>query len=381
LRIGFVSIPDASDPTSWSGIPFQILTRMRAEGADVQVLSPLGTKAKYFVLPAKLIAKATGKSVTLDHFPVVLRDYARQIEVFAREKAVDVIFSPSTIPVTLLHCGRPIVSWTDAVFHSMHDYYGAAFGNMTAGAVARGRWQEETSLRNCTIAAFASSWAMGGAREITDAAKLRLLHFGSSLPVNHTADDVGRLALHKRSSRGRKCELLFVGANWERKGGDIAVQAAQLLNDAGIETTLRVVGSSPVSEIPKFVEVFGFIDTRSEAGKQKLIELYRSADFFILPTRAEAAGIVFAEASAFGLPSVTFATGGVTDYVTNGVNGTCIEPGAPASRFAEEIQRMMADPSEYVGYCTRAFTEYEERLNWERSVKELIEICAQCASG
>ncbi len=363
--------------TSWSGIPFQILTRMRAEGVDVQLFSPLRTNAKYLVMPAKMIAKATGKSVTLDHFPVVLRDYARQIDSFAKQKAIDVIFSPSTIPITLLNCGCPIVTWTDAVFHSMHDYYGSAFGNMTSSAIARGKWQEETALRNCSIAAFASTWALEAAREITDSAKLRLLTFGSSLPVNHTADEVGRLALQKRASRQGKCELLFVGADWERKGGNIAVETARLLKDAGIETILRVVGSRPEGEIPHFVEVFGFINKNSKAGEQKLIELYRNADFFILPTRAEAAGIVFAEASAFGLPSVTYATGGVTDYVKSGVNGICLEPGSPAVRFAEQIESMMSDPAEYAGYCTRAFTEYQERLNWERSVRTLIEICAQ----
>lgn len=378
MRIGFVSIQDASDITSWSGIPFQILAQMRAQNVDVKVLSPLSTRAKYLLAPVRLMSTARRKSVTLDHFPLTLRAYARQIEGFVRENAIDVVFSPSTIPITLLDCGKPIVTWTDAVFHKIYDYYGKKFANMTNAAAARGKWQEETALRNCRIAVFASTWAMEGARPFTDDSKLRLLPFGSSLPVYHTAEDIAKSAAEKRATRKRRCELLFVGVNWERKGGAIAVETARLLNEAGIETSLRVVGSQPAGKIPGFVEVIGFINKSSEAGRQRIVDLFRSADFFILPTKAEAAGIVFAEASSYGLPCVTYATGGVTDYVRNGVSGVCIEPAGPATRFAAEIEKMLESTAEYQGYATRAFQEYKNRLNWESSVRQLVEYCSQC---
>jgi glycosyltransferase involved in cell wall biosynthesis len=260
----------------------------------------------------------------------------------------------------------------------MYDYYGKAFANMTDGAVARGKWQEETALRNCSFAAYASTWALEGASRLTDRKKLRILPFGSSLPVNHSADDVARQASAKRSTRKNRCELLFVGVNWERKGGDVAVETAKLLNEAGIQARLRVVGSQPEEKMPPFVEVLGFINKASESGQKQLVEIYRNADFFILPTKAEAAGIVFSEASSYGLPSLTYATGGVTDYVRNGVNGVCLEPGAPAARFAEKIGSMLKNPAEYEAYALRAFQEYKDRLNWGTSVSQLISLCAQC---
>jgi glycosyltransferase involved in cell wall biosynthesis len=174
--------------------------------------------------------------------------------------------------------------------------------------------------------------------------------------------------------------LLFVGANWERKGGAIAVKTASLLNDAGIKTRLRIVGSKPEGDVPEFVESFGFINKSSESGIQKLIELFRSSDVFILPTRAEAAGIVFAEASSYGLPCMTYATGGVRDYVRHGVNGVCFDPEDPAFRFAEEISKLLGNPAEYEEYARRAFEEYRTRLNWDSSVAKLIEICRELSS-
>lgn len=354
---------------------------MRAQNVDVEVLSPISTRAKYLLAPAKLIAIARRQSVTLDHFRVVLRAYARQIEAFVRQRSIDVVFCPSTIPITLLQCGKPIVTWTDAVFQSMNGYYGQTFAHLTKSAVARGIWQEETALNNCSVAAYASKWALEVASRLTDSSKLRVLPFGSSLPVSHNADDIARLSAQKRSGRSEKCELLFVGLDWERKGGAIAVETARLLNDAGVETKLRVVGSQPEGEIPPFVEVIGFINKSTDHGKNRLIELFRGADFFILPTKAEAAGIVFSEASSYGLPVLAYATGGVSDYVRDGINGRCIEAGGSAARFAEEIQRMLERPGEYEAYATGAFQEYKSRLNWESSVRQLIGLCAECVRG
>jgi len=376
LRIGFVSILDASDVTAWSGIPFQILTHMRKQGADVEVLSPLRTRIKYLFTPAKIAARFNKTSITLDHFPLVLRAYAKQIDEFVRHRDIDVIFCPSTIPVTLVKSGKPIVTWTDAVFHGMHEYYGKTFANLTKSAAARGRWQEMTALRNCRIAAYASKWAFDGAREIAEESKLRILPFGSSLLVQHSMEDVRTAAIQKRLTRKNRCELLFVGVNWERKGGDIAVETARLLNEAGIETKLRVVGSTPPKRVPPFVEVLGFISKHSEEGRRRLLDLFCSADIFILPTKAEAAGIVFAEASSCGLPCITYATGGVTDYVRHGVNGVCIQPGGSAAQFADEVRRMLNSPADYEGYATRAFQEYNERLNWNHSVRQLLGFCA-----
>jgi glycosyltransferase involved in cell wall biosynthesis len=144
---------------------------------------------------------------------------------------------------------------------------------------------------------------------------------------------------------------------------------------------LRIVGSQPEGELPEFVESFGFINKSSEAGTQKLIELFQVSDFFILPTIAEAAGIVFSEASSYGLPSLAYATGGVTDYVRNGVNGFCFEPGTQAGAFASEILRIMEDPVEYESLSVQAFAEYRDRLNWETSVRRLIDFCAECCEN
>jgi glycosyltransferase involved in cell wall biosynthesis len=377
LRIGFVSIYDASDAKSWSGIPSQILSELHTQGVEVEVFSPLDQRIKYLLTPSKLMAKAQGKVLSLDHSPAVLRSYARQIDSLMRDHPVDVIFSTSTIPITLLQCREPIVVWTDAVFHSMVGYYSGSFANLSKNAVEQGKLQEETALKRCAIVAYSSTWAMEAAKRLTDAGKIRLLPFGSSVPVRHTAADIAALAKQKRKVRKDQCELLFVGVDWERKGGETAAETARILNETGISTTLRVVGCKPQSNYPPFVEFTGFIDKNNADGRERIADMFRSADFFILPTKAEASAVVFCEASSFGLPSLTYATGGLSDYVRNGVNGVCLPAGSPASEFAAQIKKWLSDPGEYEALSARAFAEYEERLNWKKSVEQLIHLCAE----
>lgn len=381
LRIGFVSIQDAADINTWSGIPAQVLASMRGLDVDVRVFSPLSQKIKYLLSPAKVVSRLNKASVSLDHYPLVVRSYGRQIADAMRRNPVDVIFSTSSIPIAALECAEPIVFWTDAVFHGMYNYYSGAFAGMPKAAIARAMRMEEAALRRCTIAAYASAWAAASARLLTDESKVHVLPFGASFAVDHGREAVVEWARKRRSERPKSCDLLFIGVDWVRKGGAVAVEAARILNEEGIRTTLTVVGCQPPDVLPDYVRVKGFISKSTAEGREQLRGLLRESDFFIMPSLAEAAGIVFCEASAFGLPSLAYATGGVPDYVRNNVNGVCLPVGSAPDKFAEAILASLQDPSRYETLCVRAFHEYESRLNWDSSVGALVDLCHRAAEG
>jgi glycosyltransferase involved in cell wall biosynthesis len=375
LRIGFVSIHDACDVEQWSGIPSHVLEAFRKLDVDVQVISPLSQRIKYLLAPAKLMARFTKSKASLDHYPLVIKSYARQITRAIRKQPVDVIVSMSSIPIAYLRCEEPIIFWTDAVFHAMFDYYTGAFQGMGSAAIARARLQEETALARCTFAAYASTWAADGAKQLTDPGKIFVLPFGASVAIEHTAQDVEAWAKRKRQVRPKSCNLLFLGVDWNRKGGAVAVESAKILNERGVPTKLTVVGCQPPDAVPDFVQVLGFVSKSTEEGRQKLKTLLWESDFLILPSVAEAAGIVFCEASAFGLPSLSYATGGVPDYVRNGVNGVCLPIGSSAADFADAVSEILRVPGMFEKLSAGAFHEYESRLNWDSSVRLLVDLC------
>jgi glycosyltransferase involved in cell wall biosynthesis len=381
LRVGFVSVQDATDINTWSGIPSQVLACMRRLDVDVRVFSPLSQRIKYLLAPAKVMSRLNKSSASLDHYSLVVKSYGRQIADAMRRNPVDVIFSTSSIPIASLECTEPIVFWTDAVFHGMYNYYNGAFAGMSKVAIARARLLEEAALRRCTIAAYASEWAAESARLLADKSKVHVLPFGASFAIDHTREAIWEWAQKRRRERPNGCDLLFIGVDWVRKGGAVAVEAARILNEKSVRTTLTVVGCHPPGVVPDYVRVKGFISKSTAEGREQLRGLLRESDFFIMPSLAEAAGIVFCEASAFGLPSLAYATGGIPDYVRNDVNGVCLPVGSPADTFAEAILTILQDPARYESLCMGAFHEYESRLNWDSSVGALVDLCQQAVEG
>jgi len=360
----------------WSGIPHQVLNALKRQNVSIEVFSPLKRDFRYALLPFMVAARLANKEVVLSHYQIGLRSMARQIIRKMKERPVDVILSTSSIPITLLECSVPIIFYTDAVFHMMPGYYGG-WDRLSNAAVKRGLRQEEAALECCTFGVYASNWAAAGARNLTQPEKIRVVPFGANMPVDHDLGVVRKWVSERLERMSTECRLLLIGVDWERKGGDAAVETARLLNEMGVNTKLIVVGCLPDKKVPEFVEVLGFVNKKSAEGRRQLIELYRNATFFILPTRAEAAGIVFCEASAFGVPILTSKTGGVEDYVREGINGTCLPYESKPEAFAKFIQETLKDNDRYTALSLGGFNEYTSRLNWDSAAASLVDLCQE----
>ena len=85
----------------------------------------------------------------------------------------------------------------------------------------------------------------------------------------------------------------------------------------------------------------------------------------MLPTRAECAGVVFSEASAYGIPSITTDTGGVTTYVKKGINGFTKTFSAGGEIYAERITQLLLDKKTLTDLKHSSRKYYEETLNWD----------------
>jgi len=377
LRIGFISLEDPNDMGVWSGIPYQVLNALKRQNVSIEMFSPLRRDFRYALLPFMVAARLAKKEVVLSHYQIGLRSMARQVMRKMKERPVDVILATTSIPITLLECSVPIIFYTDAVSHMMPGYYGGHWDRLSNAAVKRGMQQEEAALQCCTFGVYASNWAAAGARNLTQPEKIRVVPFGANMPVEHDLGVVRKWISERLERMSTECRLLFIGVDWERKGGDAAVETARLLNEMGVNTKLTVVGCLPDKKVPEFVEVLGFVSKKSAEGRRQLVELYRNATFFILPTRAEAAGIVFCEASAFGVPILTSKTGGVEDYVREGINGTCLPYESKPEAFAKFIHETLKDGDRYTGLSLGGFNEYTSRLNWDSAAASLVDLCQE----
>jgi len=118
--------------------------------------------------------------------------------------------------------------------------------------------------------------------------------------------------------------VLFVGGDFVRKGGPDMLAALQGV--PGVE--LDVVTGSEVGQVPPGVRCH--VHRGLRPSDPALLELYRRADVFALPTRGDCLPQVLAEAAASGLPVIATDVGAIAEVVRHGDNGFLVPVGSPA---------------------------------------------------
>jgi glycosyltransferase involved in cell wall biosynthesis len=234
---------------------------------------------------------------------------------------------------------------------------------------------EQGALDCCARAVYSSQWAADTARRAyaIDSAKIAVVPFGGNLQEPPSLAEAAAMV----ESRSReRCELLFVGVDWERKGADVAVEAAKALKNAGFNTRLTIVGCRPPRQarLPDFVEVIPFIGKETAEGRSRLRQIFSRSHFFVMPSHAEAFGIVFAEACAFGVPCLATKVGGLPSVIVDDVNGRLFPSDAEGSAYAEHIAALMTHPSRYRELALRAALEAATRLSWKVSGRKIAEM-------
>jgi glycosyltransferase involved in cell wall biosynthesis len=363
---------------AWSGLGRHIARCLELAGCAVARIGPLERRVPPAAQARRLGARLRGEAYALDRDPAVARRYAEEVDERLARGGCDLVFSPGTVPIAHLPAGRPVAFWADATFAALLRTYPrpGAVGSLT---VRNGMRLDDRALARASVAFYASEWAARSAVEDhgADPAHVEVVPFGANLAIRHDRRELAELVGGRRLE---PCRLLFVGVDWERKGGDTAVEAARLLNARGLATTLDVAGCTPPRPLPEFVRVHGFVDKSSPAGEELLRDLYRAAHVLVHPARAECFGVVFCEAAAHGVLSVAARVGGIPSALHDGVTGVLVDPAAGAEEYAQAVWRLVGDPA-YAERALGAFDEYERALSWEAQAARLRTRLAAVVDG
>lgn len=154
--------------------------------------------------------------------------------------------------------------------------------------------------------------------------------------------------------------ILFVGRQWERKGGPDLIAAFQLVRRRHPDAALVIAGCTPELQL-EGVEVLG------ELSAERLNDQYASAAVFCMPSLVEPFGIVFIEALSRGLPVVATSIGALPDIVQDGHSGYLHRP-HDVTGLADSLGKLLADPAlcRSLGEQGRAYVS--ERYTWTRVV-------------
>ena len=354
MKISYVTTFNVHKPKNWArrhlglfNAGARIIRALEKENLSVRSLGELSRKS-HLVNKAKWLfyKKLYGQDFCSWADPTVSIDYARQIQKRLTQVNSDVLLClENAIPLAMVKPDRPMVLWTDTTLGSLIDFY-PHMSNLCAETKANVLQMERNVLERCSLLIVNSSWAAKRAMELYDMPmeKIKVIPRVSSSAHSLSKMDLKTAIAQREEST---CHLLFVGVDWQRKGGNTALEVAKSLNAKGIKTELHIVGCFPPTSLPEFVKVHGFVDRTTTEGQAKMERLFRATHFLIYPTQADALGMVLSEAGAYGIPALATDVGGISDLVRAGVTGKTFALGSDSDDYCKFVAPYMNDANHY----------------------------------
>ena len=358
--LAFVSLCDATDPNAASGAPFSMRQQLQKR-FNVIDLFPLRLGLEWRWLPTRAAYKLLGRGYHSDREPAALKKVARRIERELTGIKPDVVFSPSSLPLCFVDTPCPTAFTTDQVFSDFVETY---VRSPSERFVRLGNAQEGLALARATRVSYPSQWAAQSAHRhyATDPRKLTVIPWGANLPFEVPESDV-QAAIARRPFDS--CHLVFVGKDWQRKGGDTFTAIVRHAKTLGLKTRATVIGADPAGLSQDTFVVHPYLDKARADHFQLFAEIMLDAHFLILPTRAEAFPHVLCEAMAFGVPAIASPVGGIAEIIRDGETGFVKPLETPAEQLAQLIRDTLATPAEYRRMAREAREDYRRRLNWD----------------
>lgn len=372
MKIGFISTFSPTDRKASSGTNYQMAQTLAKMGELVWIPVVPSRYYRYLEIAVKALAKLCKKKVCFNYTYVGARILANSVKTDKiSECDVLVAFWSGSILAYMDTKGKPVIYLSDATFPAMIDYY-PPFSHLFKKNIRSGIDIEKCSLDKASVIVLSSSWsaisAMNDLQQPKE--KIHVIEFGANIGDKD-------ILPHSFVYNGH-LDILFVGVEWGRKGGDIAVEATRWLNSNGIDATLHIVGIKKLDEriasLP-YINNVGFLNKNNPKEYRKLADIITKSHLLLLPTIAECAGIVFCEASANGLPIFTHHTGGIPNYIENGRNGYMLPLGSTGVDFGKKIKESLLS-DELESMSKEAVLIYRKKLNWQvwgKKIKQIID--------
>ncbi len=168
--------------------------------------------------------------------------------------------------------------------------------------------------------------------------------------------------------------FLFVGKQWERKGGPQLLEAFRYLHAERPDAELWVVGPERPPPSAPGVHFVGRISRASADGERRLGELYAGATAFAMPSVYEPFGIVFLEAMAYGLACIASDRCAMPEIIADGVSGFTV--GAHDVDVLGQRLLDLADPERARAFGEAGRRRLVERFTWDTVAARIVEAVA-----
>lgn len=376
VHILFLSEGDAESWTSWSGISKSLVAHLRAAGHTVTCGDVDLRGWDRFVAAAATVSIGRHRWGTRFHLagaPRRLRSRNAGRFIAAQPAPPDIILQVGATFEPRGHGRTPYFLCCDSNIRMAA--HGAATGysdavDLTAAELAAVAEREQEVYRRAA-GIFTLSEQLR--RSFVDdfglrADRVHAVYAGPNLDLEEIPD------IARDSAGERAPTILFVGRHFERKGGDVLLQAFRHVRTRIPDARLVITGPPSLPAMGPGVYFLGDLD------KSDLVKAYAAADMFCLPTRFEPFGIAFIEAMFFGLPCVGTNAWAVPEMVVDGETGFTV-PMNDTSALAERILRLLTDPSLARRMGRAGRTRAERQFTWSSVIERIMNVVEPIVAG
>lgn len=157
--------------------------------------------------------------------------------------------------------------------------------------------------------------------------------------------------------------ILFVGIDWERKGGPELLQAFKKVLKVHPEAKLTIVGCKPKINLQN-IEAVGRVTL------DIVKNYYEKASIFCLPSRWEPFGIVFVEALTNKLPVIGTNICAIPDMIKHGENGYLVELGN-IDQLTNALLNLLGDRGKCRTFGEKGYQIAVEKYNWDKVAEKI----------
>lgn len=343
---------------SWSGTTYS-LTKALEKYYDVEIKN-------------LSIGKCLNTLDRLSQLPLLGTFFGFLYDKCLQVKANRIVGKNKTIPVFEIcedvKIENPYFTYQDMTYHAglvvkdmkeKYPFIYQAAGNnvLSDGEIHRREMRQYNEYQHACASFFMSRWVKDIMSDFHPDVASKMAHIGGGTNI-----DVNRIDLSKKEGN----KFLFIGRDFERKAGDLVIEAFKILKAQYMPNAELHMAGCQSQESANGIVYYGDVDY------DKVSELLNKCDVFCMPSRFEAYGLVFVESLIYGLPCIGRRFFEMPHFIEEDKEGALIENEDPKI-LAHKMFEIISNKEMIKGIQARQ-AEYIERYSWDSVAKRAKEV-------
>ena len=364
LKILGLTLGDPFSKTTRSGVNYNIFSRLadRSELINVIDLDIKGlNKIMLALTNISVNRRKWGNKIHQNPSAFHIRTKTAQKKIEELNDKIDLIYQDGAMFMPGYENNIPFITYNDSnvILSSKGGKY--AHGMHYKGKNLRKTIQQEKSVyEKATMIFTMSDWLKRSLIEDFNISeeKITTVYAGTDIKINN---DV-------KYYDGKT--ILFIGKNFERKGGKVLLDAFKYVKKEIKDSRLIIIGPN-INIDQDGVQVKGIINDKEEITKHLL-----QASVFALPSFFEPFGIVFVEAFAFKIPCIGTNICAMPEIIEEGKGGFLVEPG-DSKNLANKIIMILKDVKLAQEMGNYGYCKSQKIFNWDIIVDKILSVSSR----